>query len=285
MTDMRTNSLVEYDHSAALGKSTPVDNVPVGFMVLATCPLILWLLDGTVAGFASALLVIGLFTVGMVFLSIGQKNHLAYDKAEVAARPRIPFKLIGSFIVALVVGLLATAKVGQPTIPFLIGTAIFILCLLSFGLDPMRDKGLNDPVVRLRLANQKLYQTCEDRFEALLTHLQVLQDDDLTERTRAIADTVMGLLGTIDFETQTLQKMAPPLEKLLCKMEAETNALVGTGQQAPSPFARRKFQTKMQALASAFEVRARKNGIAHGRNGFELQANLLFDRMQRNRQT
>ncbi|MCK0149869.1 hypothetical protein MWU54_07540 [Marivita sp. S6314] len=278
--DVQANSLVDYNNSAALGKSAPVHNVPVGFMVLATCPLILWLLDGTVAGFASAILIIGLFAVGMVFLSIGQKNHLAYDQAEVAARPRVPFKLLGSAIVALVVGLLATAKIGLPTVPVLIGCATFILCLVSFGLDPMRDKGLNNPVVRLRLANQRLYQNCEDRFEAILADLHALQDDDLSGRARTISDTILGLLATVDFETRTLQKMSGPLEKLLSKMEAETDALL---ERELSLFERRKYQTKMQALADAFEARARKSGIAHGRNSFELQADLLFDRMQRNR--
>ena len=281
--EIRANSFVDYDQSAALGKTVPVDNVPVGFMVLATCPLILWLLDGTVAGFASALLIIGLFAIGLLMLSVGQKNHLAYQAAEVAARPKIPFKLLGSAIVALVVGLLATAKIGMPTVPYLIGSATFILCLVSFGLDPMRDKGMDRPGARMRLISQQLYDQFDERFERLLMSLSNVQDDDLIERTRTVTNSVMALIDTVDFETTTLQKIAPPLNKMLDKMEAETSALLEGPENGSSRFQRRKYHTKMQAMASVFEARARKIGIAAGRDRFELQAELLFDRMQRRR--
>jgi hypothetical protein len=98
-----------------------------------------------------------LFGVGLLFLSIGQKAHIAYDSCEIAARPRIPFKLIGSTIVALVVGLLATTKIDLPAIPLVIGISIFILCLIAFGLDPMRDKGMDNPAMKHRIINTQLY--------------------------------------------------------------------------------------------------------------------------------
>lgn len=279
--EIRATPLVDYASSAALGKSTPVDNVPVGFMVLATCPLILWLLDGTVAGFASALLVIGLFAVGLLMLSVGQRNHKAYQKAEIARRPRVPFKLIGSLIVALVVGLLAAAKIATPSVPMLFGSVTFVLCLVSFGLDPMRDKGMDRPEVRQRLTSQRLYDGFDDRFDAILSALAALDDEDLNERTRTVTNTVLGLIGTVDFETTTLQKVAPPLFKMLAKMETETDALLVAAQAGLTPFQRRKYLTKMQTLASAFEARARKIGIAEGRDKFELRAELMFDRMHR----
>jgi hypothetical protein len=277
------NTLFAFKDSAALGKSAPVDDVPVDFMVLATCPLILWLLDGTVAGLASALLIIALFAVGLLCLSVGQKAHLAYDAAEVAARPKIPFKLIGSLIVAMVVGLLATTKIMIPAIPLVIAISSFILCLVSFGLDPMRDKGMDNPATGQRVVSQGLYQEFDTRFEQLVTSLDVLQDDDLSERTRLAANTVMGLLGTIDFETRTLQKTAPSVSKLLAKMEDEVDALVNAPDGKVTAFQRRKFQIKMQALVDSFETRARKCGIGRGRDNFELQTDLLFDRMNRNR--
>ncbi|WP_292293740.1 hypothetical protein [Marivita sp.] len=281
--EVQVNSLVSYNQSAALGNSAPVDDVPVGFMVLATCPLILWLLDGTVAGLASALLIILLFAVGLLCLSVGQKQHLAYDASEVAERPKIPLKLIGSTIVAMVVGLLATTKIAAPAIPLVIAMSSFILCLVSFGLDPMRDKGMDNPAIRLRVVSQDLYRGFDNRFERLLESLDLLQDDDLSERTRISANTVMGLLGTIDFETETLPKTAPSISKLLTKMEAEVAALMDTPDGRVTAFQRRKFHIKMQMLVDAFETRARKSGIGHGRDNFELQTDLLFDRMNRNR--
>lgn len=275
------DNLVTANRSAALGQSAPVDDVPVGFMVLATCPLILWLLDGTVAGLASALLIITLFAVGLFFLSLGQRKHLAYDAAVVAARPKIPFKLIGSCIVALVVGLLASTKIAAPAIPMVIAMSIFILCLVSFGLDPMRDKGMDNPAPRMRLINQRLYRGFDDRFESLAIALRDLNDDDLSERTRIATNKVMGLLGAIDLNTATMQKIAPSVSKMLTKMEAEVSALVDRTDGGPGPFERRKFHMKMLTLVDAFEVRARKSGIARGRNTFELQTDVLFERMTR----
>ncbi len=273
--------MVDYRDSAALGKVAPVDDVPVGFMVLATCPLILWLLDGTVAGFASALLIIMLFGIGLLCLSVGQRTHIAYDMAEVAERPKIPFKLIGSAIVALVVGLLATTKIALPAIPLLIGLSTFILCLISFGLDPMRDKGMDNPTMRVRMVNQNLHQEFDDRCEELLLALGRLEDDDLFERTRASVNTVLGLLGTIDDASPKLQRIAPSVSKLIDKMQSEVTALIETPNGRVTPFQRRKFLVKIQTLVDTFETRARNSGIGEGRDNFELQTDLLFNRMNR----
>jgi len=274
-------SLLDSRRSAALGKVAPVEDVPVGFMVLATCPLILWLLDGTVAGFASAILIIALFGVGLLCLSIGQKAHIAYDAQEIAARPKIPFKMIGSTIVALVVGLLATTKIAAPAVPMVIAMSTFILCLISFGLDPMRDKGMDNPVTKLRIMNTHLYQDFDDRCEEMLLTLARLQDDDLYERTRVTVNTVMGLLSTIDVTTPTLQRIAPSVTKLINKMQAEVTALVEAPRGSVTQFQRRKFLIKIQTLVDTFESRARKSGIGKGRDNFELQTDLLFNRMQR----
>lgn len=279
--NLRFKNLFDDQRSAALGKVAPVDDVPVGFMVLATCPLILWLLDGTVAGFASALLIIALFGVGLLCLSIGQKAHVAYDSAEIASRPKIPFKLIGSTIVALVVGLLATTKIAVPAIPFVIAMSIFILCLIAFGLDPMRDKGMDNPATRLRIMNTRLYQDFDDRCEELLLTLARLEDDDLYERTRAAVNTIMGLLSTIDVATPTLQRIAPTVNKLLDKMQFEVTTLITVPHGKVTPFQRRKFLVKIQALVDTFETRARQRGIGQGRDNFELQTDLLFNRMHR----
>ncbi|WP_439118386.1 hypothetical protein [Marivita sp.] len=281
--ELRSMRLFDNQRSAALGKVAPAEDVPVGFMVLATCPLILWLLDGTVAGFASAILIISLFAVGLVCLSVGQKAHIAYDMAEVAARPQIPFKLIGSTIVALVVGLLATTKIMVPAVPLVIALSTFILCLISFGLDPVRDKGMDNPATKLRIINTGIYQEFEDRCDALLQALVPLQDDDLYERTRVFMNTIMGLLGTIDVSTPTLQRIAPSVTKLLDKLQNEVVALADAPGGKVTPFQRRKFLIKIQALVDTFETRARQRGIGQGRDNFELQTDLLFNRMNRYR--
>ena len=281
--DLRVTKLFDNQRSAALGKVAPADDVPVGFMVLATCPLILWLLDGTVAGFASALLIIALFGVGLLCLSVGQKAHVAYDMTEIAARPKIPFKLIGSAIIALVVGLLASTKIMVPAVPTVIGLSIFILCLISFGLDPMRDKGMDNPVAKLRILNTDLYQTFDDRCEALLIALVGLEDDDLYERTRVNVNKIMGLLATIDVTTSTLRRIAPTVSKLLDKIEIEVAALTDHPNVQITPFQRRKFLIKTQTLVDTFETRARERGIGAGRDNFELQTELLFTRMNRYR--
>lgn len=277
----RIQSLIDHQRNAALGQVAPAEDVPVGFMVLATCPLILWLLDGTVAGFASAILIIALFGVGLLCLSVGQKAHIAYDLAEVAPRPKIPFKLIGSSIVAMVVGLLATTKIAVPAVPLVIALSTFILCLISFGLDPMRDKGMDNPITRLRIINTHLYQEFDDRCEELLLALARLHEDDLYERTRVAVNTIMGLLGTIDVATPTLQRIAPSVTKLIDKMQVEVNALSEAPDGKVTPFQRRKFLIKIQTLVDTFETRARQRGIGEGRDNFELQTDLLFNRMNR----
>ncbi len=91
----------------------------------------------------------------------------------------------------------------------------------------------------------------------------------------------MGLLGTIDGSTPTVQRIAPTVSKLIDKVEAEVSALAETSKGSVTPFERRKFLVKLQTLVDTFEARARKNGIGKGRDNFELQTDVLFNRMNR----
>jgi DNA helicase TIP49 (TBP-interacting protein) len=91
----------------------------------------------------------------------------------------------------------------------------------------------------------------------------------------------MGLWGTIDAATPTLQRIAPSVTKLIDKMHFEVATLVEAPNGNVTEFQRRKFVVKIQTLVDTFETRARKSGIGKGRDNFELQTDVLFNRMNR----
>lgn len=273
--------LVAHQYSVALGRVAPRGDVPVGFMVLATSPLILWLLDGTVSGVALAVMIVALLGCGLVCLSIGQKTHLAYEQADYAIRPKLPFKLLGSAFLACMVAVLAILKMVPFLVVILLGLSVFALCLSAFGMDPMRDKGMDAPAGRLQSLNIALYQGFEARCEDLLCALDAVQDADLYDRTSAKMTALMGLLASMDLTTPALPRVAPSVTKLIDRMQAEVDTLTKTRRSSVTPLQRQRFLRNTQMLIEGFESVARQKGIGPYFDSADVQSDLLFRQLNR----
>jgi len=119
---------------------------PVGFRANAMFlpPVVLAVLsinDGAL-GLAAGLGGAGLLTLGAWLLRGGLQAEMAYSSRKVARRPAIPRKLLAAVLAGL--GIAAAAWRVEPGLiaPVLFGLATGGLHLAAFGLDPMKDKGM-----------------------------------------------------------------------------------------------------------------------------------------------
>jgi hypothetical protein len=93
------------------------------------------------AGLATHLIAFGAIASGMWMTREGLQAEAAYDARRIARRPAIPRKLFGGILTGL--GLAIGAYVpGAEIGAGIIGVAGALLHWLSFGPDPMRDKGM-----------------------------------------------------------------------------------------------------------------------------------------------
>ncbi|MEL6618704.1 MAG: 5-bromo-4-chloroindolyl phosphate hydrolysis family protein [Pseudomonadota bacterium] len=186
----------------------PRNQQAVGILFFAVLPLAFSMLDQP-SGLNLLLCggLLGVFGAALYCISLGLKAAATYDEATVAKRPKYPLKLIGAGLMGLAVGLTTTMRGGDIMQILLVAVIAFGLTVVSFGLDPLRHKGLDTVEQRQshkvgqksHAAHERLVEIkkrvaplgCPDimppliRFEkAVEKMLQAVQDDP--ERARSL---------------------------------------------------------------------------------------------------
>ena len=122
-----------------------VDPVGARSNVLFFPPIVLAatsLNDGA-TGLALGLLGAGALLLGAWLLRDGLRAQAAYDQRRVARRPAIPRKIFAALLAGAGVGLAAFKADPGLLAPLIYGASAGALHLGAFGLDPLRDKGLD----------------------------------------------------------------------------------------------------------------------------------------------
>ena len=133
----------------------------------------------------------------------GTLAQAAYDARKIARRPAFPRKIFGAGLMGAGIGLAAGAGmgIGQGVI---LGALGGVLHLLSFGPDPMRDKGMDGvdefQTDRVARAVAEAEKTLGQMTEAVAR----LQDRALNDRLRDFAGQVRPLLRAVENDPRHL---------------------------------------------------------------------------------
>ncbi|MFZ7091605.1 hypothetical protein [Primorskyibacter sp. 2E233] len=251
----------------------------LNILFLAAFPLVLWLFQDSTLGIVTALIEMLLFAVALRLISSGQKIQDAYNAAEVAHRPRVPRKVIGSLLIGVMVMILAGMHYDTLIFPLMIGGVALGLSLTSFGIDPLQDKGLDNPEVLARIeAAEYLVQT-EDTLIELSERVAELGDADLTLQTDAARDLATRIARAFSSDARDLTRLRKPMAKFIEILSTEITRLEEAWHGEDYFFARRRYVAKVKILAESFEERARRGGVKSGRDVFDMEADMLLGRM------
>lgn len=249
-------------------------------MFLSAFPLLLWLLHGSFGNALTALFLLALLGIALRLIAMGQKRQRAYENAELALAPRLPLKLIGSGLIGLVVMVLAASQFAEAALPMVLGYVAACLSLLSFGMDPIRDKGLDNPHLMAQLEADTLQITTDDALLELTERVADLGDARLTMRSDAMRNRAMQLIRAFGTNPADLLRIKRPIAKLTEIFALEVDRLERAWDSDRHVFARHRFEAKLQVLMDSFEDRARRSGVKAGHDAFDLEADLLIDRMR-----
>lgn len=153
---------------------------------------------------ALGLVAAGAWTLGAWLLREGIRAQAEYEDRKIARRPAIPRKVFSAILIALGVGIAAFKNDGQ------LGAAlIFALCSLglhitAFGIDPMRDKGMEgiDTFQQDRVA--KAIDTAEAHIEAMKDAIKRARTPSLEARVDRFAITARKLFRTVEEDPRDL---------------------------------------------------------------------------------
>ena len=230
-------------------------------------------------GMATSLAGFGIVAGAMWMTREGLQAEAAYDARRVARRPAIPRKLFGGILtgLGLAVGAAEPGSFGGPAV---LGFTGAILHWLTFGPDPMRDKGAEgvdafqqDRVARmvdeaeasLRGMTQAILRTGDRRFEA---------------RVQMFAATARHLFDRVEENPGALAAARRYLGVYLTGARDATVKFSDLYAQTRDPRARAGYEALLDDLEASFQALAQRLQEG-GRTDMDIEIEVLRDRLAR----
>ncbi|MFK7879016.1 5-bromo-4-chloroindolyl phosphate hydrolysis family protein [Roseobacter sp.] len=194
--------------SAERGTFTGAKVDPVGaranLMFLPAIILVFMSLAQGALGLAAGLLGAGAMTLGAWLLRGGLTAEAAYHSRKVARRPALPRKTLGAILAGIGTGLAALSHDGGIVAAVLFGAAATGLHLAAFGIDPLKDKGMEgiDTFQQDRVA--RVVDEAEAHMAAMSDALTRAGDRRVSARMEQFQTVVRDLIRTVEEDPRDL---------------------------------------------------------------------------------
>ncbi|SOC10943.1 5-bromo-4-chloroindolyl phosphate hydrolysis family protein [Rhodobacter maris] len=218
---------------------------------------------------------------GAVFLiREGLKAEAAWQARKVARRPVLPRKAFGALGIGLGLGLGAQAPEIGALGAGLIGLIGAALSLFAFGLDPMRDKGLEgvDPFQQDRVS--KVVTEGERELAAMAEAIARADDARLTARVAAFAETAHELFRAVEEDPGDLGAARRYLTVYLSGARAASEKYAGLTGALRDAKARAEYEALLDDLEANYAARTRALR-ENDRVALEIEVEVLRERLAR----
>ncbi|WP_312526795.1 5-bromo-4-chloroindolyl phosphate hydrolysis family protein [Paracoccus sp. (in: a-proteobacteria)] len=232
-------------------------------------------------GLATCLAGFGITASGMWMTREGLKAEAAYDARRVARRPAIPRKLFGGILTGLGLAVGAFEPGQAATVGAgIIGVSAAILHWLSFGSDPMSDKGMEgiDSFQQDRAA--RILAEGEDYLRAMRDAILRLGDRRLEARVHLFSATVRDLFQQIEENPGEIANARRYLGVYLMGARDATVKFVDLYSRTRDPKAREDYEALISDLETNFAARTRQL-IEGSRTNLDIEMQVLRDRLAR----
>lgn len=230
-------------------------------------------------GLAAQLAGFGAIASGMWMTRDGLQAEAAYDARRVARRPAIPRKLFGGILTGL--GLAAGAWVpGAEAGAGVIGVAGAVLHWLSFGSDPMRDKGMEGIDSFQQDRAQRIVDEGEAHLKAMQDAILRTGDRRLDARVGMFAATARDLFVRVEQDPGDIPALRRYLGVYLQGARDATVKFADLYAQTRDPRARQDYETLLTDLETQFAARSARM-IEGGRTDLDIEIGVLRDRLAR----
>lgn len=230
-------------------------------------------------GMATSLLAFGVLMLAAWLTRDGVVAQNTYDARRVARRPMIPRKIFGAALTGI--GLfIAGYFSGGPFVALIFGGLGVVLHGLAFGIDPMRDKGMEGID---RYQTERVARVVDKAEE----HLAQMSDAVLRANERKIEDrvarfqvTVRKMFRTVEDDPRDLTAARKYLSVYLLGARDATVKFADLYAQTKDAQARADFEALLSDLEDNFAARTEKL-LLDDRSDLDVEIEVLRDRLKR----
>lgn len=209
----------------------------------------------------------------------GLRAAEGFASRSIARRPALPRKILGAGLtgVALALGSLAHHPETAPAAA--LGAAGLLLHLLSFGLDPLRDKGTEglDTFQTDRIA--KAVDAGEAHLAAMEDAILRAGDRSLETRVAQFAETARSLFRSVESDPGDLTAARKFLSVYLQGARDATAKFADLYAQNRDPKARADYEALLTDLETTFAARTTAL-LANGHTDLDVEISVLRDRLK-----
>ena len=257
----------------------PLEGRPF-WITLAAAPFLLDAFGAGPVALGRALGAFALIAASGWLMREGLRAELAWLARPVARRPAVPRKIIAAFGYGAGITLGAQAPEMGLVGAILAGGISIILALVAFGLDPMKNKGMEgiDPFQQDRVA--RVLAEGEKHLTAMREAIARAADPRLSARVEALAATPRELFAAVEQDPGDLSAARRYLTVYLEGARDATARFADLWAQSRDTRARADYEALLGDLEANFTART-QSLIENGRDGLEVEIEVLRDRLAR----
>ncbi len=261
----------------------------VNVLFLPAIPLVFLSLNDGAIGMTIGLVAAGFLTAAAFLLREGLRAEAAYNARRTARRPAFPRKIFASVLTGLGAALASyrsefldadTASQVSLLAPILFGAAASVLHSVSFGLDPMKDKGMEgvDTFQQDRVA--RAVEDAETHLTDMTDAIKRAGDRTIEARVERFQDTARDLFRTVEEDPRDLAGARKYLTVYLQGARDATVKFADVYARTRDAQALTDYSALLDDLEQNFAARTRKM-LLDDRSDLTVEIDVLRDRLQR----
>ena len=221
-----------------------------------------------------------IFAASFAAILKGLANKATFDEAPSAKRPKIPFKIVGCLGLAVAAAAVVAVKDGTAIQCVQYGGAAGVLSLLSFGLDPLRDKELDTVENRARHNVRETVDGLSDRFAQMQNEIDAFGNEDLSEQMSDLGIAVTRLTDAACDDPTRIRRLRRHLGPIFDGVEQASQSFARLYRADPNPDALETFQNLICEIEDDYHDRARQ--FAQGGSAkLDVQSDVLRQMIKR----
>ncbi|SPH17298.1 hypothetical protein DEA8626_00815 [Defluviimonas aquaemixtae] len=208
----------------------------------------------------------------------GARAAAVYEARRSARRPALPRKAFGAALTALGLGLGAWS--GGPLSAVLLGGVGAVLHIAAFGLDPMRDKGMEHVDTFQQDRAARFVAEGEVHLRTMSEAAAQTRDRGITARVERFAMTARDLFRTVEEDPRDLTAARRYLGVYLMGARDATIKFVDLWAKTRDPGTRADYEALLTDLETNFADRTRAL-LEDDRSDLDIEIGVLRDRLKR----